>query len=256
MTKSRISISVVSHGQMALVSQLLQDLTSYCQRSNFELILTLNVPEQISFDFSTLPYAVKLIRNVAPLGFGANHNQAFLQSRADFFVVANPDIRLSADPFQNLLSSLDDLNLGLVAPLVLGESGQIEDSARRFPSLWLIFKKLFVARGITDYSISKSSTTTLYPDWVGGMFMVFPRSIFKKLGGFDESYFLYYEDVDICARLKLFGHKVALVPTAQVVHMAQRSSHRSLRYLFWHLRSMIHFFRSPVYGRLKRWQCS
>ena len=256
MKKPRISVSVVCHGQMALVSQLMQDLSSHCLQTNFELILTLNVEEQISLDFSTLAYPVKLIRNVAPLGFGANHNQAFTQSNADFFAVVNPDIRLSADPFQHLLPFLGDPVLGLVAPLVLGESGQIEDSARRFPSLWMILSKLFGAPGVTDYPINKASPTPIYPDWVGGMFMVFPRSVFEKLGGFDESYFLYYEDVDICARLKILGQRVALVPSAQVVHVAQRSSHRSFKYLLWHVGSMTRFFLSPVCGQLRRLQSS
>jgi N-acetylglucosaminyl-diphospho-decaprenol L-rhamnosyltransferase len=82
--------------------------------------------------------------------------------------------------------------------------------------------------------------------------MIFPRSIFEKLGGFDESYFLYYEDVDICGRLKLLGYRVALVPSFQVVHSAQRTSHRSFRYLLWHVSSMAHFFLSPVFRRLRR----
>jgi N-acetylglucosaminyl-diphospho-decaprenol L-rhamnosyltransferase len=251
-----ISISVVSHGQMSLVSQLMQDLTDHCRRDDYELILTLNLAEQFSLDFSSLPYAVKLIRNEAPLGFGANHNQAFFRSNAEFFAVVNPDIRFNADPFQILLSSLDDTNLGLVAPLVLGEGGQIEDSARRFPNVWRLLGKLFGWRGAADYPVDKSSTAPVYPDWVGGMFMVFPHKVFKNLGGFDESYFLYYEDVDICARLKLLGQGVALIPSAQVVHVAQRSSHRNFRYLLWHVNSVARFFLSPVYRRLHRLQRS
>jgi GT2 family glycosyltransferase len=241
---------------MRLVSKLIEDLGSHCHRDDFELILTLNVPENTSLDFSSLPYTVKLIRNTVPLGFGANHNQAFLRSSAEFFAVVNPDIRLDADPFKVLLPSLDDHSLGLVAPLVLGEGGQIEDSARRFPNVWMILGKLFGGAAAVDYPIDKSASTPVYPDWVGGMFMVFPHAVFKKLGGFDESYFLYYEDVDICARLKLLGQRVALVPSVHVVHVAQRSSHRSFRYLLWHVRSMVRFFLSPVYRRLCRLQPS
>ena len=82
--------------------------------------------------------------------------------------------------------------------------------------------------------------------------MVFPSEIFGKLGGFDERYFLYYEDVDLCGRLRLRGHEVVLNPKAQVIHHAQRSSHGNLRYMAWHLRSMARFFLSPVYWRLRR----
>jgi len=82
--------------------------------------------------------------------------------------------------------------------------------------------------------------------------MMFPRSVFSLLQGFDERYFLYYEDVDICARLNLAGFPVAVLPECTVVHHAQRSSHRSLRYLRWHISSMMRFFMSPVYRELKR----
>ena len=75
----------------------------------------------------------------------------------------------------------------------------------------------------------------LYPDWVGGMFMLFSREMFSAIRGFDERYFLYYEDVDLCARLTLRGYKVCLTPKSKVIHQAQRTSHRNLRYLRWHL---------------------
>ena len=80
--------------------------------------------------------------------------------------------------------------------------------------------------------------------------MLFPSGIFERLGGFDERYFLYYEDVDICGRLRLQGHEVVLCPQAKVTHHAQRTSHRSVRYLRWHLTSMLRFFFSSVYRRL------
>jgi N-acetylglucosaminyl-diphospho-decaprenol L-rhamnosyltransferase len=71
------------------------------------------------------------------------------------------------------------------------------------------------------------------------------------LHGFDERYFLYYEDVDLCGRLCLAGLRVVVCPDSQVVHHAQRSSRRSLKYLRWHLASMLRFFLSPVYRQLK-----
>jgi GT2 family glycosyltransferase len=84
------------------------------------------------------------------------------------------------------------------------------------------------------------------------MFMLFPCHVFQDLKGFDERYFLYYEDVDICARMSLAGVRVALCPDIRVFHHAQRSSHRNMKYLKWHLASMLRFFTSPVYRQLKR----
>lgn len=243
-----ISISVVSHLQIGLVAELLADLDKHCGDSQLELILTLNLDENLPFGLDKFSYPIKLVRNVTPLGFGANHNQAFIHARGRYFCVMNPDIRLDSNPFNALLARFDEPTVGVLAPLVLNVEGGIEDSARRFPTPLKILCKVFGRCRGPDYAITDAP---IYPDWVGGMFMLFPRGVFERLGGFDQGYFLYYEDVDICARLKLLGLKALVCPQARVVHHAQRSSHRNLTYLRWHLKSMLRFFVSPVFWRLQ-----
>ena len=243
-----ISISVVSHSQIGLVAQLLADIEARCRDSNFELILTLNVDETLPFSLEAFSYPIKLVCNAVPMGFGANHNQAFKNATGRYFCVMNPDVRLGSNPFNALLACFRNSSVGVAAPLVLGKGGEIEDSARLFPEPLKILSKAFGRCRGPDYAIRDAP---IYPDWVGGMFMLFPRGIFEKLGGFDERYFLYYEDVDICAQLRLLGYEVVLCPQARVTHHAQRSSHRSFKYLRWHMRSMARFFLSAVYWRLR-----
>lgn len=242
-----ISISVVSHGQGDLVGRVLADLAGFVDATRFEVILTKNIPERLPFSVEDLPYPVKIVENVSPKGFGANHNAAFRLAAGRGFCVMNPDIRLNDNPFPALLGCLDNPDIAVAAPLVLGIGGGVEDSARRFPSPAKILCKAMGGCKGSDYSITDSP---IHPDWVGGMFMLFPASVFEKTGGFDEHYFLYYEDVDLCARLRLQGHEVILCPSAQVVHHARRSSHRNPRYLRWHFGSMARFFLSPVYWRV------
>lgn len=243
-----ISVSVVSHLQIGLVSELLIDLDRHCGNSRFELILTLNLDEGLPFRLDGFSFPIRLVRNATPIGFGANHNQAFTRARGRYFCVMNPDIRLNNNPFNELLACLKDSTCGVAAPLVLNAEGEIEDSARRFPTPFKILCKIFGRCKGSDYAITDAP---IYPDWVGGMFMLFPRKFFEKLGGFDQNYFLYYEDVDICARLRLQGLRTVVCPLAKVVHNAQRSSHGNFTYLRWHLRSMVRFFVSPVFWRLQ-----
>lgn len=247
-----LSISVVSHGQMALISGLMQDIHENCANLNIELILTLNLDEALPFMDADYFYPVKVIRNLTPKGFGANHNQAFKQASGQFFCVINPDIRFESDPFSMLMACLTDPAVGVVAPLVVGSAGELEDSVRRFPTPLIILSKVVGQQRRADYSLTAQN---FEPDWVGGMFMLFPRQAFEQLHGFDERFFLYYEDVDVCARLRLAGFRVVVCRQARVVHHAQRSSHRSLKFLRWHIASMLRFFMSPVYRQLKhrRW---
>lgn len=244
-----LSISVVSHGQMTMIAFLMQDIQKHCSDLSIELILTLNIDEPLTFRESDFFYPVKVIRNLTPKGFGTNHNQAFMSAAGDYFCVLNPDIRLQDCPFPVLVESLKDVGVGVVAPLVLSPAGSVEDSARRFPSLKKILFKLFARKWTSDYALNNDKINV---DWVAGMFMLFTKKTFEQLNGFNERYFLYYEDVDICARLNLAGLRVMVNPAAHVVHHAQHSSHRSLKYFRWHIGSLHLFLTSLEYRQLKQ----
>jgi hypothetical protein len=244
-----VSVSIVSHTQGALVRDLLTDLDTYCGDS-IEVLLTVNLPESLPFDPAAFRFPLQILSNRVPRGFGANHNAAFRESRGELFCVLNPDIRLHGDPFGPLSARLMNPAVGVVAPLVRNPSGRIEDSARRMPTPWSILRKaVFGAHG-PDYSVR---STDLFPDWLAGMFMLFRRETFEAAGGFDERYFLYYEDVDLCSRLALAGKRIVFCPEVEVIHDARRESHRNLRYFRVHLASMLRFFCSgPFWRRMMR----
>lgn len=233
--------------QAHLLQNLLGDLDRCCNTYPLEVLLTLNLPEVLPFDPQGYSFPVVVIDNLQPKGFSANHNHAFTKSTGAFYCVMNPDVRLNEEVFSVLLASLQDKRMGVVAPLVLGAGGEVEDSARRFPTPFKILCKAFGGCRGSDYELT---TEMIQPDWVAGMFMVFRREVFEEIGGFDEGYFLYYEDVDICARLRLHGYLTVLHPAAKVIHYAHRSSHRSLKYMRWHLSSMLRFFCAAVFFRV------
>lgn len=231
-----LSLSIVSHQHGALVHELLRDI----ERSgeDVEVLLTINVPEPLPLEPRDLGFPIKVIVNAVPRGFAANHNAAFRQAGGAYFCVLNPDIRFDADPFPALRQALADETIGVAAPVVLSPGGAIEDSARKYPTLWSVAQKAFARSPTLDYAIGGEPFS---PDWVAGMFMLFRRDVFARAGGFDERYFLYYEDVDLCRRLNALGYCVRLVPAARVVHDARRHSHRNLRHLMWHLASLLRY---------------
>jgi N-acetylglucosaminyl-diphospho-decaprenol L-rhamnosyltransferase len=245
---AKIHLSVVSHGQGQMVGHLLDDLKAAAQSSDIAVTLTLNIEETLPFDPATFPFPVRIVQNSIPKGFGANHNAAFreFQNDAAYFCVVNPDIRFDKTPFPALLSCLQNPAVGVVGPVVVGTGGELEDSARHFPTPFKILCKAIGRCRGSDYTVKNEP---VYPDWIGGMFMLFPAAVFKQLDGFDQRYFLYYEDVDLCARLRLCGYEVVLSPEARVIHEARRDSHRRLRYLKWHLASMMRFFLSVIFMR-------
>jgi GT2 family glycosyltransferase len=243
-----VSISIVCHGQWSIASFLMTDLQNICSDVIKEVILTFNIDEKFDFNEYEFSFPVRIIHNKFPLGFGANHNAAFKLAKGDFFCVLNPDIRLTMNPFPALLELAHNSNVGVVAPRVVNNLGQREDSERRFPTPLELMKK--AAGG--NSAVWSDAHAVSSPDWIAGMFMLFPRSVFEKIHGFDERYFLYYEDVDLCARLALAGYKRLVCSGVTIVHDARRSSHGNLRYAFMHLKSIFRFFFSDVYRQIRK----
>lgn len=239
-----ISISIVSHGHGEMVGHLVAKLQSFPEVG--QVILTRNIldTDGVAESKNTL-----VIQNVAPKGFGANHNAAFVRSDAPFFCVLNPDIELPDNPFPALLAALNGTGVSLLAPSVVNSAGCPEDSARHFPTLGQLATKLL---GGHDGRYVLQPTQGPTPvDWVAGMFMLFRAEDFKAIGGFDEKFFLYYEDVDICTRLWKIRCPVMVCPQVQVVHEAQRASRKNLQFMKWHAASMARYFWKH-WGRLPR----
>ena len=247
-TVPAVTISIVSHGQMELVLPLLQDLEAIHHTTPLHVVLTLNVPEDLPCVPEDFAFSLQIMRNSQPLGFGANHNRAFSQAQGGIFCVLNPDIRITQNPFPDLLKACADPHTGLAAPAIYSPSGQLEDSARKLPTPWRIAHRVLTRRRTRDYA---APTTVLHPDWVAGMFLLLRTAVYRQLGGFDERYFLYYEDVDLCARARLAGLEIVQLALPGVIHNAQRASHRDPKYLRWHVGSMLKFFTSAAF---LRWQ--
>ena len=108
----------------------------------------------------------------------------------------------------------------------------------RLPKFFAEFLIRFFQAG--RHKISKDLNS---PCWIGGMFMGFRTSVFQEIGGFDQRYFMYLEDVDICATLWAAGYEVAIDTENSVIHYAQRGSRRDPKLFLFHLTSYIKYFK-------------
>ncbi len=237
-----ITVSIVSHGHGAMVQRLVDQLLSCVEVR--QVIVTLNIPESLRFSANA---NLELVQNTIAKGFGTNHNAAFLRCRTPLFCVLNPDIELRGNPFPELIRGFQQVGVGLVAPLIVNPLGGLEDSVRHFPRISSLARKL-LGTDPSQYHISPGDAA-MCPDWVAGMFLLFRTPVFKQVKGFDEAYFLYYEDVDICVRLWIAGIKILVFPGVTAVHDARRQSRANWQHRRWHLQSMGRYFYKYL-GRL------
>jgi GT2 family glycosyltransferase len=241
-------VSVVSHGQNAMVTPLISQLLACPEVGS--VILTCNIPDAPDIEPRD---RLHIVHNTMPAGFGANHNAAFRQARrqhadATYFCIMNPDITLGENPFPLLLAHFADAGVGLVAPRIDSPAGHIEESARNFPTRFQLGLK---ALGLRRRGYRADSGGLIHPDWVAGMFMLLPAITFEQLGGFDERFHLYYEDVDLCARLGQASKRIICDTRVRAIHDARRDSHRKIKYLKWHIASMRRHFLKQRLRRME-----
>jgi hypothetical protein len=189
----------------------------------------------------TFPRAT-LIRNPANVGFGRAVNQAAAVATAPRLLLVNPDCRLVSGAISTLRSVLDaEPSCAVVGPRIFDPDGTVQGSARGDPdmltglfgrtgALRVLLPFLPVARrNVVVEDAVRTGASSVVVDWLSGACMLIRRDAFTTAGGFDERFFLYWEDADLCRRLRNRGFQVRYVPGASAVHQVGRSSQTARR---------------------------
>lgn len=232
-----VSASIVVHDNTTFLRDLLASLSSFQEIS--EIIVRFNLRREAyqDIDLASGDF-IKFFFNDSPLGFGKNHNLNFRLSKSDFFCVLNPDLIFGKNPFPSLLRNTEAEILGAISPVVLDLDGDVSDHARNFRCL----KNFILGEPCNAYTEDCRNGDTISVDSIAGMFMLIPRYSYELVNGFDEKFFLYYEDTDLCRRLHKENRLVAVDLLSKVTHHAQRKSHSSAKFFFYHLVSFIRYY--------------
>lgn len=206
---------------------------------------------------------VRFVQTGANLGFGggANRGAAASDPDNDVLLVSNPDVEVEPGAVKAMVAVLEEHpEVGIVGPLIQDPSGQVYPSPRIFPGLVDAVGHAFVGLVKKDNRFTRRyrmldfdrTTSSTDVDWVSGSCFVIRRSVWDALGGFDESYFMYAEDVDLCWRARQSGWRTAFEPAARVVHMQGASTdQRAYRMIVRHHISILRFWAKTVRGPQK-----
>ena len=193
---------------------------------------------------------VRVVRAGTNLGYGAGANRGITACSSEFVLVANPDTAFHGGSVRTLVEVLGtDPTLAIVGPQLLEADGRRYPSARRFPSFvdaagHAVLADLVPGNPFTRrYRMDDLDPQDVTPvDWVSGACFLGRRRALVELGGFDEAYFMYAEDADLCWRARRAGWGVAYVPAAVVTHLQGISTaQRPFRMLVAHHRSVLRF---------------
>ncbi len=203
---------------------------------------------------------VNLVVNDGNVGYARACNQGARHASEPYLFFMNSDTVLEPGTVRELVDFFEsDPETAIAGPRVLNADGSLQYSCREFPSLGDAFLHAFVGLFSADNAASARYKKTGWShdevsevDWVSGCFMAMRADAFRSIGGFDEGYYMYVEDVDLCWRAREAGWKVRYVPRAQVYHYIGMSSQAvPTRMVFHHHASMLRFNRKTYRGRAR-----
>jgi GT2 family glycosyltransferase len=190
-----------------------------------------------------------LVDNPQPLGFAANANRGIERTSTPYVVVANPDTEAAPGAVSILREFAESrLRAGVVGPQLLYPDGTHQPSRRRFPTVGGTLVRRTPMRKLMNPDYHYYDDRPVVPtktDWMLGAFLLLRRQMLDELGGFDEGYRLYGEDIDLAYRAKKASWERWYVPDARVTHVHARVSDRRFltRHTLWHWRGIGRFVR-------------
>ena len=204
---------------------------------------------------------IKVLHRPDNPGYGAAVNFAIatLPAVVTEVVVCNPDITIDPEAIETLLTSMENFErTAICGPAIFDSKGDLYPSARAIPGIRIgighaLLGKVWPSNPWTQrYLGNYEGSETRVVGWLSGSFFLISRKAFDQIRGFDEGYFMFFEDVDLGFRLKKLGYRSAYVPSARITHMgAHSTSSRMKSMIKAHHRSAERFLSKLYPGRLR-----
>jgi hypothetical protein len=224
-----VSIVLVNYNGAHVVIDCLHSVMAMLQTVPYEVIVVDNASTDHSVDLIAEKFpTVKLLRQPENRGFGAGNNVGANAAIGDYLFLLNTDTILTGDILPHLVEVMEqDSSIGIVGPKLLNADGSLQLSTARSVSLWGEYQTL---KQHLDYQ-NPNHKSKIYQqfsqmqevDIVIGAALFIRRSLFEELGGFDETFFMYLEESDLCRRVQVKGWKIVYTPSVELIHLGSYS---------------------------------
>ncbi len=216
-----LSIIIVNFNTKELLQDCLQSVFKTAKGINFEVIVVDNGSSDGSNEIIREKFSqVRFIKNETNLGFAKANNMGIRQAQGNYILLLNSDTIVSENTLKYLLDFAKiNTDVGIVAPKLLNRDGSIQVSVRKPPTLLgAIQEYIFKQPGSFDSYEPRGKSFSEVECVIGAAILV-PKEVFSKVGLLDERYFMYFEDLEFCRRLRRKGFKIYYLPNTTVIHL-------------------------------------
>lgn len=250
----KLLIALVNYKSTDLLLTCLDSLKQHDTRHDYRIVVVDNHSQDGGVERLRRRHPdITVLANQCNAGYAKAVNQAIRAFDSDYILLLNPDIEVTSGAIDALVDFLDTTpDVGIVGGKLLNPDGTLQYSCRSFYTLWTIllrrtpFGKLFPnSPTLTRHLMSDWDHNSLRDvDWMLGACLLIRRSALRDVGLMDERFFLYFEDVDWCYRMKKGGWRVCYLPEAVMIHHHKRQSAKGMlnKTLVFHIMSMLHFY--------------
>jgi N-acetylglucosaminyl-diphospho-decaprenol L-rhamnosyltransferase len=224
-TQVDVAVVIVTHNSVGCIAKLLDSIPLALGGSTADVVVVDNESTDGTVDLIRARKDCHVVEG-KNVGYAAGLNAGVRQTRSSVAVLLlNPDARLSPHSVARLLRALEAPGVGIVAPLIRNEDGSLFRSLRREPSIARALGLNFTGVPALAEYVTKPEEYELphVVDWALGAALLFSRTCYDAVGGWDESYFLYSEETDFCLRARDLGYVTLYEPSAEVVHIGGAS---------------------------------
>lgn len=256
-SKKQLSVGIVTYNSSDDIAKCLSTLNTFMPKKYALDVYvfdnkspdSLKTQEIVTKDFPE----VTLIASEENRGFGYGHNKIIDLVTSDYHLILNADVEFEMDAMSDLIKCLEDnADVALVTPEIRNTDNTIQHLPKEFPKLKYVLSSTIssFAKYRVDYTRAHSVITEpAEMDISTGCFMVVRTSQLKEVGGFDDGYFLYFEDFDLSMKLRKFG-KLIYYPLVYVKHFWHRDSKKSRKLFVVQVQSMMRFYWKWAFKRV------
>ena len=250
-----LSLTIVAYNNYEDIKNAITTIEEYTNKSISKIIYIVDNGSCVSktksideFKLFVKKYDdIEYIDTKSNLGFGKGHNFVLDKIDSKYHAIVNPDVLFKEDSFSKIIEYMDNNNdVGMVIPRIVDENGELQKVYRKEVTIQDMFIRMFCSKLFPNRMDKvtlqdKDYTKEFQVPFGQGSFLVIRTSLFKDLKGFDDRYFMYMEDADLCKRVNQ-NSKLMYFPYTEVIHKWEKGSHKNIKLFKYHVKSMMKYF--------------